>query len=424
LSKHALPRPVLYIFLAALSLRLAFVLTVPLETLAVGDQADYAAMAENLVAGGGFAIHPGIPTPDRAPGYPVFVAAVYAVSGNSPRAALIAQSVLSALTCLLLFWILRETLEDENVARLGAGLLAFYPVLIVYCGRLLSETLFTFLVAASMLLLARHLRRGKPLEALLAGLVMGAATLVRPGALLMPWLVLGLMLLYGRSRAVAWLGYAAVFFLTLVPWTMRNQELFGFRSLAARGPGFGLYVTGHMTRGMSYEAADRAYYEVAARPEYRETAFEKGRSPQAALDQWASREGKELIFAHPLAYARIVAMRLPRFWITSHSSAFGIDQPVSEYRRQGRWSPLAFRGASLLIHAVILALAGWGALILRDRWRSAVFLAAIPLYMNIHISFDLIPRYHLPAMPYILGLAAVPLLWRVRRIFDASRRAS
>lgn len=415
MSKHALSRPALYIFLAALALRLAFVLTVPLDSLAVGDQADYAAMAENLVAGGGFAIHPGIPTPDRAPGYPLFVAAVYAVTGSSPRAVLVAQALLSALTCLLLFWILLETVENERVARLGAGLLAAYPVLIVYCGRLLSETLFTFLLAASMLLLARHLRRGKPWEAVLCGLAMGAATLVRPGSLLMPWLVLGLMLMYGRSRAAAWLGYAAVFYMTLVPWTMRNQELFGFRSLAARGPGFGLYVTGHMTRGMSYEAADRAYYEVAARPEYRETAFEKGRSPQAALDQWASREGKELIYAHPLAYARIVALRLPRFWITSHSSAFGVDLPMSEYRRQGRWAPIAFRAAMTLLQTIILALAGWGAWLLKDRWRTAVFLAAVPVYMIIHISFDMIPRYHLPAMPYLIGLASLPLARRMRR---------
>jgi len=41
--------------------------------------------------------------------------------------------------------------------------------------------------------------------------------------------------------------------------------------------------------------------------------------------------------AHPFKYAWIVAKRLPRFWITSHSSVFGVDRPLSEYKRDGRW---------------------------------------------------------------------------------------
>lgn len=408
-------RAALWIFAAALSLRLVFALTTPAQSLAEGDQAEYAAIANNLLDGHGFAIQPEVPTPARAPGYPVFMAAVYAVSGRSPRAVLAAQAVLGAATCVLLLWLLRETLEDEKAARLGALLLAGYPILIYYSCRLLSETLFTFLLAASLLLLARHARRGRALEAALAGLVLGLSALVRPGIVLMPWLSLGLMLLGGRRRALAWLGYAAAFYLTLVPWTLRNQELFGVRNLAARGPGFGISATGRMTLGLSYEEAIKHYYELVELPQYRETVFEKGRSPLADLDNRLSREGKDLILAHPFAYVRIVAKRLPRFWITSHSSVFGVDESVSEYRRQGRWAPIGARGLLLLLQAAILAAAAWGLWLLKDRWRVAALLAAVPLYMTIHILFDTVPRYHLPAMPYLLGLAALPLS-RLKRI--------
>lgn len=402
----------LWIFAAALTLRLGFALTTPAAQLQVGDQTEYTAMAGNLLDGHGFALTPGVPTPARAPGYPVFMAAVYAVSGRSPRAVLAAQSALGAATCLLLLWLLRETIEDEKAALLGAALLAVYPVLIYYCGRLLSETVFTFLVAASMLLLARHLRRGRPLEAALAGLVLGAAALVRPGIVLAPWLFLGLMLLHGRRRALPWLGFAAAFYLTLVPWTMRNQELFGVRNLAARGPGFGISATGRMTLGLSYEDAGKHYYELAALPEYQETAFTKGRSPLADLDNRLTREGKELILARPFAYLRILAWRLPRFWITSHSSVFGVDQSLSEYRRQGRWAPIAARGLLTVLQLALLVSASWGLWLLRHRWREAALLAAMPLYMTIHIAFDMIPRYHVPAMPYLLGLAALALVQR------------
>lgn len=400
-------RAALWIFIAALSLRLVFALATPVESLAAGDQAEYVTIANNLLDGHGFAIAPGVPTPARAPGYPAFVAAVYAVSGRSPRAVLLAQAVLGAATCVLLLWLLRETVEDEKAARLGAILLAGYPILIYYSCRLLSESLFTFLMAASMLLLARHARRDRPLEAALSGLVLGLAALVRPGVVLMPWLTLGLLLLAGRRRALAWIGYAAAFYLTLLPWTMRNQELFGVRNLAARGPGFGIYATGRMTLGVSYEDAIKRYYELVELPEYQETSFVKGRSPLADLDNRLIREGKELILAHPFAYVRIVAKRLPRFWITSHSSVFGVDQSVSEYRSQGRWVPIGVRGLLLLLHTAILAAAAWGLWLLKDRRLAAALLAAVPLYMTIHIAFDMIPRYHIPAMPYLLGLAAL-----------------
>ncbi len=384
-------------------------LTVPEQRLLTGDQLDYASIADNLLAGGGFAVHPGIPTPDRAPLYPLVMAATYKFTAHSHVAVLVLQAALGAATCLLLLFLLRETLENETAARIGAWLAALHPVLIVYCGRLLTETLFTFLVALSMLLLIRHLLRGKPWEAVLSGLVMGLATLVRPGSLLMPWLALGLMLMYGRKRALPWLGYAAVFYLSLMPWTIRNQELFGFRSLQARGPGFGLYVTGHMTEGMSYNDAADAYNAIMARPEYKELAYEKGRSPQAELDKRTSREGKELILAHPFAYAWIVLKRIPPFWITSHSSAFDVDLSIADYRRQGRWAPIVFRGVMMLLQALIMALAAGALWLLRGRWREAIVLVAVPFYMNIHLSFDMIPRYHVPALPYLLGLAALPL---------------
>ena len=398
-----------WIFAAAFFLRLAFALTVPDQRLLIGDQLDYASIADNLLVGGGFAVHPGIPTPDRAPLYPLVMAAVYKSVAHSHVAVLALQAALGGATCLLLLFLLRETLENETAARIAAWLAVFHPVLIVYCGRLLTETLFTFLTALSMLLLVRHLRHGRPWEAVLSGLVMGLATVVRPGSLLMPWLALGLMLMYGRKRALPWLGYAAVFYLTLVPWLSRNEELFGFRKMQARGPGFGLYVTGHMTEGMSYDAAADAYNAIMARPEYKELAYEKGRSPQAELDKRTSREGKELILAHPVAYAWIVLKRIPPFWITSHSSAFDVDLSISEYRRQGRWAAIAFRAGLMLLQASIMAGAAWGLWLLRGRWREAIVLASVPFYMNIHLSFDMIPRYHVPALPYLLGLAALPL---------------
>ena len=397
------------VFAFALALRLGLLLATPTKDIMVGDATEYDPIAVNLLAGRGFAITPGIPTPARAPVFPLFLAGVYAVFGHSVPAALASQAVLSAATCVLLLWFMGETVEDERAARLAAWLLAAHPIMIVYSCRLISETLFTSLLAASMLFLARYQRREKPAELAASGVLLGLATLTRPGGMLMPAVVLGLLLLEGRRHLLPWLGYAAAFAVVLAPWSLRNKELFGFATLTAHGPGYGFYVTGHMTEGMTYDEARAMYSAVTLEPEYQERPFEKGHSPLAELEKRLSREGVGLIKTHPIGYAAIVLRRFCPFWVTSHSGVIGVEQPLSQYRREGRWGPILVRLSLLALQGAIIAAALWGAWSLRGRPRALLTLAAVPAYMTIHIVFDMVPRYHLPAMPYLLALAAVAL---------------
>lgn len=403
-----------WVFAVALALRLSLAAATSPPAVVVNDAAEYDAIAVNLLSGRGFAIHPGVPTPARAPLYPVFLAGVYAVFGHSVRAALAVQGALSAATCVLLLWLVRETLADERAARAAAWLQALYPILIVYSCRLISETFFTFLLAASMLHVARYQNRGRPAELAFAGLLLGLATLARPGGMLMPGVVLGLLLLRGFRHLVPWLGYTAAFVVVLVPWSMRNKELFGFGTLTAHGPGFGFFVTGHMTEGLSYDEADALFRRIAEQPQYQELTFTRGVSPVAELEKRLNAEGTALIRAHPFGYAKVVLRRFVPFWLTSHSGVVGIELPLSEYRRQGRWGPVAARLCMLAMQGALLAAALWGAWLARRRWLGVLTLAAVPAYMTIHIVFDMVPRYHVPALPYLLALAAVALVQRYR----------
>src|SRR4051812_5991531 len=79
-SRRALALPAA-IVLAALALRIAFVLLTPDYRL-VADALDYDYHAVSLASGHGFALSYGRPTAFRPPAYPLFLAGVYTVFGT------------------------------------------------------------------------------------------------------------------------------------------------------------------------------------------------------------------------------------------------------------------------------------------------------------------------------------------------------
>lgn len=396
----------LAVFAAALALRLGALAVFPPPAALEGDQVEYDAIARHLAEDGDFALNRGVPTSVRAPVYPLQLAAVYKATGGSRAAALAVQALLGAATAWLLYAVALAAFDAR--AALGAGLLgALYPVFIHYDGRLLAENLMTLLTLATVPPLAAFAREGRLGPLALSAAVAGLATLTRPGTMLLPFAVAPLAALRRpfdwRAPAV----YAAVFFAVLLPWQLRNKLMFGHWTLCSRGPGFGLFVTGLQTRGVPYEEGFRRFTELTAQERYLEpTAPVRGFHPYMELESRLQAEGKAAIKERPFAYAAIVLKRLPRFWLTSHSSVFGVARPLSEYRRAGLWGPVLLRLGLLGLHGLVWALALYGAWLHRARWRELWPLAVVPAYFTIHILFDLVPRYGLPAMTCVFAFAA------------------
>lgn len=205
------------------------------------DAPQYDIMARNLAEGRGFALAtepPFAPTVYREPGYPLFTAALYRLSGNDVQIVAGIQVVLLALTAAFSAHIGAE-LFGRAAGLLGGLLVGFNPQLSYLAGQLLSETLFTFLVAATLWLAlrARASRRGQ--DYLLVGLTVGLATMVRAigGVLALP--LLGLLLLTGGglrlptvlARTALLLGGVAI---VVAPWVARNDQAIGRPVLTAR----------------------------------------------------------------------------------------------------------------------------------------------------------------------------------------------
>ncbi len=202
------------------------------------DSYSYIISAESLVEGNGFS-YQGRPYTHRTPGYPVVL--VPGIAAGHVRAVTISiQIVLSLLTILLVYNIALDVFGNRNAAIFGAGIYAAEPLSVVYCSFILTETVFTFLVALSIYLLIRHIKTGGIMNAAFCGLTIAAAAFVRPIAYFLPFIAAALIIATAKSHGVGIkrsLSAALIFFIAalapLLIWQARNSALTGYSGFSS-----------------------------------------------------------------------------------------------------------------------------------------------------------------------------------------------
>jgi 4-amino-4-deoxy-L-arabinose transferase-like glycosyltransferase len=128
----------------------------------IGDEAEYLAAADWLALGRGFSWHLGWLW-TRAPLYPLFLAAHFALFGSSLTPIFMSQIALSLLNVALVYGLAlllehrTENTErsDRRVGGVAALLMALYLPFASYTQLVLSETLFLSLLLAGFVALAR-----------------------------------------------------------------------------------------------------------------------------------------------------------------------------------------------------------------------------------------------------------------------------
>jgi len=191
----------------------------------------------------------------RLPGYPLFVAGVYAVFGHGDDTAVrIVQALLDTATCALIAIVAFLWEPDEKLKRRSSiaalALAALCPFTTIYVATILTEIPTTFLAVAMCLTATLAFKATRQRNALLlwaaTGALAGVAVSFRPDSGLFA-LAIGITIivttlwrssevklnqkrqeiLYKFSRA-AYLGavFSLAFCLVLVPWTVRNFRVF------------------------------------------------------------------------------------------------------------------------------------------------------------------------------------------------------
>ena len=398
-------KTLLLILSVSFILRTGYIFIFPQEQVLLGDQIGYDTIAYNLTTGNGFSIKPHIPTPIRPPIYPFFLSFIYLIFGHNYTIVRVFQAILSALTCVVSYYIAKE-IFNEKIAKISAWLLALYPVLIIYTGLLLSETLFTFLLVVSIFLFIQWLRETKIAYFVGCGIFLGLATLTRPVTILIPFIILLLILIIRKKNYLQWFAFLIVFMLTILPWSIRNYRLFGIIEPCSVGPGGGLFISGSMASGLtlteSLEKRDMLT-ENYSEPK----TFIPKKSPDVECEKKLKQEGIQLIRANFKSYILLLIKRLPRFWWTSHSSVFGVDKSISEYLSEKNYFFIFIRLGLLLLHGIFLIFAFIGIILSKEIWKNSLILVLLLIYFTGHITFEFIPRYHLPVIPFLFVFTAV-----------------
>ena len=162
---------------------------------------------------------------DRTPGFPAFLAAVYAVTGPSPYAAAAAMCIVSALAAGLVYQATARAIGPTTGVAAGL-LMAISPEGILNSTQILSDTLHMVLLAAFLLAVVGAIKRASAVAGAVAGLCLGAAILVRPITVYAPF-VLAVVLLLARVRPAVWASMLVAAYCIVAPWCVRNAIVYG-----------------------------------------------------------------------------------------------------------------------------------------------------------------------------------------------------
>jgi hypothetical protein len=239
--------------IAAFAFRLYFVFQFPFFD--AGDTPIYQELAQNWLQRGIYGMNIFgrlLPVDIRTPGYPAFLASIYSLFGENARAVMMAQAAVDTATCVLVAWmaaLLAPRESRRKIALIALWLAALCPFTANYTAVVLTETLATFLTTLALLVLMEAINESRTsasvgsnsnlvpglsasMRWLLAGVVVGFGTLVRPETPLIP-VAAGLVLLGMWLRPRSWkqglpklvrvgMLLALGLLLPLLPWAARN----------------------------------------------------------------------------------------------------------------------------------------------------------------------------------------------------------
>src|ERR1700747_2228276 len=450
--------------LTGLMLRIYFVLKFPVTQ--SGDAPFYIELAWNWLKNGvyGFPVNGRLtPVDMRVPGYPAFLAVVFAFAGKSPRAVMLVQAVVDLAGCFLIALIAERLAPADSRRRVfiaGLWLAALCPFTANYSAVVLTETLVTFLTSLAILvLLETNLGRaaddgGVAFAAnrffsnpwLLAGIVVGFGTLVRPETpLLLIAAGLVLMAKWGRRREWPKLVRAGLLLglgvlVPLLPWAARNWR--GLHKVQFLAPRYselpGEYTPLGLTDWTStwmwrfrdvYRVTWKVNDEPISADDLPAGAFdspdERARVAilfekyNQSLTMGPELDGQFRVIArerterHPLrTYIEVPFLRILAIWFTPRVELLPVSArvwPLREEWEEDRADLLATAGL-VAVNALYLALAIWGAWLARDRGGWAllvVFILVRTIFFSIYVEAPE-PRYVLECFPAIIALAAQP----------------
>ena len=405
------PLPGLLLFGVAFAVRVLYVwVSQGPHATASSDAALYDTAAWNLARGLGLALDGAngpYPTAVVPPVTSWLASLLYHLTGHNYFAALIGQCAIGALTPLIVA-ALGGALFGGAAGRLAGWLTAFHPLLVFFCGYLLTEATFTTLLMLALLASVSWVKTPRPARALGTGLLWGIAILTRPTAALLPFVVgawawgpLGLTLAARdrlRQAALLLLGVTLV----VLPWSVRNSLVTGHVVALKTGAGRAFLDSNNPVLWSNPATRGGANNTYVIEPY---ASLLEGHT-ETQVDSIGSALAWQFLNAHRAEWPAMAWAKLARFWrLTSEGGATG--------DWQGAQSPL--RKLMRLIDPLLvwslltLPFAVWGvgrSLTGSRRWFQSIGLMVIAFFTLLTIPYWGALRLRVPIEPLVMIYAA------------------
>jgi 4-amino-4-deoxy-L-arabinose transferase-like glycosyltransferase len=399
----------------ALVLRLGYMALTP-DYKVVDDARDYDLHARSIALGQGFAhLGPGPArrTAFRPPGYPYFLAGVYAIGGvqraADSRRFLLGRiaNALVGTAVVALTGLLSAQVFNRRVALAAIALGAVYLPLILIGGALMSEPLFAALLLGGLTAALQHRRSEHRYRcAAVAGMLGGLTILTRANAAIL--LVPLMAAVWDARPRRSWRALAppatliAVALLTVAPWTVRNAV--AFHDFVPVSTQLGTALAGTYNDASRNDRRSPASWRSLRRvPDYQYLVRHRRwrRIPEPALERELRAAALHYVAKHPAYVAEVAWWNTRRMldlaglsWSRHTASTISVGPGWAE--------------AGVACFWLFAALAIGGALIGRGR-RVPMHVAAVPalLYLSVvFLAFET-PRYRTGMDPFIVMLGAV-----------------
>lgn len=391
---------ILAVLLISLVIRLGAVIrigdpqNVP-RSLAESDAPTYFKLADNLLNGTGYRYSEADPpTAKRTPGYPLFLASIFKVSGRNFNAVRVAQCIIDMISTFLVFALCLLLFRSPLAGILAALAYAVYPPVIIIVTHIMSETLFTFLLLLFAVTCVMGMKtRQRPLFAV-SGIFLGLATLTRPGVLPLPLVLLVAAGIWRRDMLRGFLILAVAFSLTMLPWGLRNKRDMGKFIPTSTLVGGNLYKGNHLpTQGAYFMSTDSLLTD--------EIRDEIAGTTEVKRDSILQAEAIKMIKSNKAAVLALAAKKIPRLW-------FNLG-----YGRKPSRKSYAIAG----LHAVLLALGLYG--LIRGpstmRHLNIVPVTTIVLSTALYLAVAAEVRFVFPLIPLLLPYTAYGFISALRK---------
>jgi len=396
-------KKILLIFLLAFFIRSLFLLN-PFET---ADSDEYKLYATNLLRYHTFSSSknpPILPSTFRTPIYPMFVTSIYFLFGTKDIFVYLFQVIIGSLTCIVLYFLTLDLFHNRKIATLTGLLCAMHPFLYFLTSSLMTETLFTFLLSVTILMLVKTNIYKSIKMCFCSGVFLGITTLCRPTTQFLPLFVLLIMVFILMNKKL-FVRYSLIFILgfilSILPWVARNYIVTNEFIPISGGRGVNLYLA-TLNSEIYHDVKNFDAHDAANKDELYKRYIDNWNTPgviEIEREMWKKAIAR--IKKRPFEFMLKRLKIQPFLWV---GSSYLINLNWSEVFKKDNYIIFFMKLFILLFfHILPILMYLFGGWLIRKKWKKYILVYFIPIYFAlVYFPIHTEMRYSIPAYPYVL----------------------